>query len=64
MKIRKQVVVRCALCRVEIHVHENSQTCLSSVADSHPNRDKVTNFETIILGYSSKKYMYNVPLYS
>ena len=22
------------LCRVEIHVHENSQTCLSSVADS------------------------------
>jgi len=37
------------LCRIEIHVPENSQTCLSSVADSHSNRDKHTNFKTIIL---------------
>ena len=37
------------LCRIEIHVPENSQTCLSSVADSHSNRDRNTNFKTIIL---------------
>ena len=35
------------LCRIEIHVPENSQTCLSSVADSHSNRDKHTNFKII-----------------
>ena len=34
---------------VEIHVHENSQKCLSSVADSHSNGDRHTNFKTIIL---------------
>ena len=39
------------LCQVEIHVHENSQIFLSSVADSHSNRDKHTNFKTILYRY-------------
>ena len=51
MKIRKQVVVpgRPGRCTYYVHVNENSQICLSPVADSHSNRDRHTNFKTIIL---------------
>jgi len=42
----KRPIQNTLLCRIEIHVPENSQTCLSSVADSHSNGDKHTNFKT------------------
>jgi len=53
VEITKRPIQNTLLCRIDIHVHvcvpENSQICLSSVADSHSNRDKHTNFKTIIL---------------
>jgi len=47
----KRPIQNTLLCRIEIHVPENSQTCLSSVADSHSNRDRHTNFKTILQKY-------------